>query len=45
MLDYRMFSKVLKTLRESGTLQSVHVSSEWARQKHVEEQENIPEMV
>jgi hypothetical protein len=42
--DRRVFSKVFHTLREGGTLPSVHVSSRRARQ-HVEEQENILEMV
>ena len=40
-----VFSKVFNTLGECGTLPSVHVSSEWARQQHVNEQENILEMV
>jgi hypothetical protein len=39
-----VFSEVFNTLRERGTLPSVHVSSEPARQ-HVEEQENILEVV
>ena len=39
-----VFSKVFNTLHECGTLPSAHVSSERARQ-HVEEQENILEMV
>jgi hypothetical protein len=40
-----MFSKVFNTLRECGTLPSVHVSSERARQQHMKEEENILEMV
>jgi hypothetical protein len=43
--DRRVFSKVFNTLRESGTLPSVHTSSERGRQQSVEEQENIIEMV
>jgi hypothetical protein len=43
--DRRVFSEVFNTLRERGTLPSAHVSSEPAREQHVEEQENIPEMV
>jgi hypothetical protein len=45
ILDRRMFFKVLNMLREYGSLPSVHVSSEWAIQHHMEEQENIFEMV
>jgi hypothetical protein len=40
-----VFSKVLNTLGEHGTLPSVQVSSERARHQQVEEQENILEMV
>jgi hypothetical protein len=43
--DRRMFSKVFNTLCECGTLPSAHVSSERGCQQHVEEQENIREMV
>jgi hypothetical protein len=43
--DHRVFSKVFNTLRECGTLPSARVSSEQARQQHVEEQENILEIV
>ena len=43
--DRRVFSKVFNTLRECGTLPSAHVSSERACQQHVEEEENILEMV
>ena len=39
------FSMVFNTLRECGTLPSSHVSSERARQQHVEEQEIILQMV
>jgi hypothetical protein len=45
ILDRRVFSKVFNTLRECGTLPSVHVSSERASQQNIEEQENILEMV
>jgi hypothetical protein len=45
ILDCRLFSKVSNTFCECGTLPSVRVSSERARQQHVEEQENILEMV
>jgi hypothetical protein len=38
--DHMVFSTVINTLRECGTLLSAPVSSELAR-KHVEEQENI----
>jgi hypothetical protein len=41
----RVFSKVFNTLRERGTLASARVSSERARQQHVEEQENFLEIV
>jgi hypothetical protein len=34
--DRRAFYKVFNTLRECGTLPSAHVSSERARQQHVE---------
>jgi hypothetical protein len=40
----RVFPMVFSTLRESGTSPSAHALSERARQ-HVEEQENILEMV
>ena len=43
--DRRVFYKVLNTLRECGTLPSVHVSSERAREQNMEEQENILDMV
>ena len=43
--DRRVFYKVFSTLGECGTLPSSHVSSERARQQHVDEQENILEMV
>jgi hypothetical protein len=43
--ERRVLSKVFNTLRERGTLLSAHVSSEPARQQHVEEEENIIEMV
>jgi hypothetical protein len=43
--DRRVFSKGFNTVREGGTLASVHVSSEQVRQQHVEEQESILEMV
>ena len=43
--DLSVFSKVFNTLRECGTLPSVHVSSERARQQHVKEEKNILEMV
>ena len=43
--DHRVFSKVFDTLSECCTLPSAHVSSEQARQQHVEEQEKILEMV
>ena len=39
------FYKVFNTLREYGTLPSAHVSSERARKKNMEEQENILDMV
>ena len=45
ILDRREFSKVFNTLPEFGTLPSSHVSSEGARQQHVEEQENILQIV
>jgi hypothetical protein len=41
--DHRVFSKVFDTF--CGMLPSAHVSTEWARQQHVEEQENILEKV
>jgi hypothetical protein len=40
-----MFTKVFNRMSEHGTLPSVHVSTESARQQHVEEQENILGMV
>jgi len=40
-----VFSKVFCTLRDCGTLPMAHVSSERARQQHMEEQENTLEMV
>ena len=43
--DRKVFSEVFNTLRECGTLPSVHAASERARQQYVEEQENILEMV
>jgi hypothetical protein len=43
--DRRVFSKVSNTLRECGTLPTARVSSERARQQHVEEEENILEML
>jgi len=43
--DRRVLSKVFNTLHECGTLPSAHVSSEQARQQHVEEWESILEMV
>jgi hypothetical protein len=43
--DLRAFSKVFNTLRERRTPPSTHVLSERARQQHVEEQENVLEMV
>jgi hypothetical protein len=43
--DCRVFSMVFNTFREGGTLPSAHVSSERPRQQHMEEQENIVEMV
>jgi len=43
--DRRMYYKVFNTLRECGTLPSVHVSSERARKQNMEEQENIFDMV
>ena len=39
-----VFSKVFNTLRDCGTLPTAHVSSEQARQQHVNEQENTLEM-
>jgi hypothetical protein len=44
-LVHRVFSKVFNTLRERGTLPTVHVLSERAHQQHVEEQEDILEIV
>ena len=43
--DRRVFSKVFNTLRECGTLPSARVSSERARKRNMEEQENILDMV
>jgi len=43
--DRRVFSEVFNTLRECGTFPTSHVASERALQQHVEEQENILEMV
>jgi hypothetical protein len=40
-----VFSKVFSTLYDGGTLPIAHVSSERARQQHVEEQENTLEML
>jgi hypothetical protein len=45
ILDRRVFSKVFNTLSECGVLSSAHVSTEPARQQHVEGQENIFEML
>jgi hypothetical protein len=45
ILVRRVFPTGFNTLRERGTPPSAHVSSERARQQHVEEQENILEMV
>jgi hypothetical protein len=45
ILDRRVFSKVFNTFRECGMLPNAQVSSEQAHQKHVEELENILEMV
>jgi len=45
ILDRRVFSEVFNTSRECGTFPSAHAASERARQQHVEEQENILEMV
>jgi hypothetical protein len=45
ILDHRVFSKVLNTLRECSMSPSAHVSSEWARKQNMEEQENILDMV
>jgi hypothetical protein len=36
-----VFSKVFNALHECGILPSAHVSSEWACQQHVEEQETF----
>jgi hypothetical protein len=43
--DCGVLSKVFNTLCEHDLLPSTHVSSKGARQQHVEEQENILEMV
>jgi predicted HTH transcriptional regulator len=43
--DGKVFTKVFNKMREIGTLPSAQVSSECAHQQHVEEQENILEMV
>jgi hypothetical protein len=43
--DRKVFSMVSSTLRESDMVPTPHVSLESARQQHVEEQENILEMV
>jgi len=43
--DRRVCSKAFNTLRECGKFPSAHVSSERARQQHVEEEENVLEMV
>jgi hypothetical protein len=43
--DLRMFSKVFNTLRKCGTLPGAHVSSERPCQQHVEELENILEII
>jgi hypothetical protein len=43
--DHRLFSKLFNTLLESGMLLSAHVTSERAYQQHVEEQENILDIV
>ena len=45
ILDRREFSKVFNTLPECATLSISHVSSEGARQQHVEEQQIILQMV
>jgi hypothetical protein len=37
--DQGVFSMVFNTLHERGTLPIAHISSERARQQHVEEQE------
>ena len=42
--DRRVY-KMFNTLRERGTLPSVHVSSERVRKQNMEEQENILDMV
>jgi hypothetical protein len=43
--DRRVFSMVFNTSRERVALPNAHVLSERARQQHVEEQENILEMI
>jgi hypothetical protein len=43
--DRRVLSNVLNTLREGDTLPGAHVPSERERHQHVEERENILEMV
>ena len=45
ILDRGVFSKVSNTMRECDALPSALVSPERARQQHVQEQENILEMV
>jgi hypothetical protein len=42
---HRVFYKVFNTLCERGKLPSAHVSSEWARQQHVQQQDNILDLV
>jgi hypothetical protein len=43
--DCRVFSRVFSTLGGTWALPNAHDSSERARQQHLEEQENILEMV
>ena len=43
--DRRVFFKLFNTLRECGTLPSAHVSTEWAHNQNMEEQENILDTV
>ena len=45
ILDRKVFSKVLNTLRDCDTLPSTLVSPERTRQRHVVEQENVLEIV
>jgi hypothetical protein len=42
--DRRFFSKVFNILHKCGTLPTAHVSSEQARQQHLEELESMLEM-